>query len=229
MRSTRSPRSSSARWVITSWCGSSSSVRIVATSRTRSSRRLRTRKASRSRVDGSAHWRSSMTKTAGTSRASRSTTPRTSSNRRTCANRSSLLACQPDAPLPGSAAVGRSGRERSSGISRASSPRLGPSSAGNAPGSSSRNRSRKASTNGAYGRPPVPSGRHPPVRTRPPIDSTRSANAPTRRVLPIPASPATIIVRVSPAAARAKAAASRSSSAVRAMNAWPRGASTTRR
>ena len=66
----------------------------------------------------------------------------------------------------------RSGRPRTSGISRASSPRLGPRSAGSAPGSTSRKSARNASTNGPYGSPPVPSGRHPPTRTRAPDPPT---------------------------------------------------------
>ena len=47
--------------------------------------------------------------------------------------------------------------------------------------------------NGAYGSPPVPSGRHPPVRTSAPEAEARLAAASTSRVLPIPASPATIV------------------------------------
>ena len=139
----------------------------------------------------------------GGMRASRWRTPSTSSNRRTWAKRSSGGGPSPVGRIRRVAESWRSGRPRTSGMSRASSPRLGPSSAGSAPGSTSRKSARKASTNGPYGSPPVPSARQPPLRTRPPEPATPSANVATRRDLPIPASPATITILDSPPDARA--------------------------
>ncbi len=86
-------------------------------------------------------------------------------------------------------------------------------------GSIPRRRIRNASTNGAYGSPPVPSGRQPPRRTRAPEPDARAATISTRRLLPIPASPAMTTSVDSPAVARRHASASRSSSTVRPMNA----------
>ena len=183
-----------------------SSVRIVATSRTRSSRRFRTRKATRSRVDWIGPLEVLDDEDDRRARASRSSTPRTSSNRRTWANRSSLPACQPDA-LPGSAAAGRPGRARSSGISRASSPRVGTEQrrqrtrielaeqVAEAPRRTGRTAGRRSRAAGIHrsgpGRPSTRRDR----RTRRRAASCRSRPR-----------PATITARVSPAAARAKAA-----------------------
>ena len=123
----------------------------------------------------------------------------------------------------------RSGLPRISGMSLASSPRFGPSRAGSAPGSNPRTSARSASTNGAYGNPPVPSERQPPRRTRAAEPVIRPAKASTSRLLPMPASPAMTTSVDWPDVARANASASRSSSAVRPMNVWPRAPSTTRR
>ena len=66
-RATCESRSSSASSGRSGWRRWSSSTRYVAMTRTRSRHRLRARKATKARVEGSAQWRSSRTRTTGSS------------------------------------------------------------------------------------------------------------------------------------------------------------------
>ena len=133
-------------------------------------RSVRTRNASSSSVDWSAQWTSSTTSNSGARVPTRSRTPSTSSSSCPVLAPAARGACQ----LPGS----------SSGSSRDSSVRAGPSRASSSAGRVVRASVRRASTSGTRGMPSAPSSTHCPRRMRKPSRSAPAAASATSRLLP---------------------------------------------
>jgi hypothetical protein len=101
------------------------------------------------------------------------------------------------------------------GSSRASSGQDGPARVRTGSTPSCATRSLSASTAGAKGRPPPPTGTRPPTSTRVPFPTCRAATSVTGRVLPTPASPPTSSIAAAPPPACSSAPSRASSSRAR--------------
>ena len=166
----------------------------MASSTTRTPRSDLIRKATSSRVDWSDQCRSSSTSSSGRLALSRPSSPRTSSSSWDTWTPSAAGSAAP----PGSSSGSRRPRPR----------RAGPSTSASSVRAVVRASVRSASMSGASGRPSAPSSTQWPARTVNPESAACPASSVTRRVLPTPASPATIANPGSPSAARSSNAVS---------------------
>ena len=199
-------RSRSSRRASRPGSGAASSSRIVMIRSRPASRSVCPRNAVSSSDPRSAQCRSSMTRAIGRTAHRAASVSRTAPNR--AARRASGDTLGSAGPPLSGAPLGRSGtRAVAVGASRSDRP-------SSARAVLSR---RSASRYGANGRPAPPRSRHPPTRAMASTSAKAGSrkSSPTRRVLPMPASPVTRTATRWPWSARSKAARSPASSTSR--------------